>query len=146
MKYTVYTDGATYNHKGVCGCGYVIITDNNYITSDSIRVEEIKNPKQAETISIGLAAAYLIDHIKLEKTDKVEFYVDSSSAIEFCEMHIGKKSSVACNVKQVINSILVLRRLGRLCQVSFEKIHGHKDRMNPNTFADRLAKLAIRRE
>lgn len=147
MKYIVYTDAAASVPKDISGCSYLILTDSLYIHSDSIRVRGLTNPKQAETISIGLAAAHLIDNVKLEAGDTVEFNVDSFSAIQFCSDALADHSSIVmCGAKQVINSIKVLRLLDDKCNINFQKVRGHKERINPNTFVDRLAKIAIRRE
>lgn len=146
MKYTVYTDAAASLDKGLSGCGYCILTDDMYIASDSIRLTQTTNPTHAEVVSIGLVAACLIDEVEVKKGDEVVIFSDSSSAIEFCENCLATGGIIPCSAVIVVNSIKVLRRLGSYCTISFEKVHGHKDKLNPNTFVDRLAKLPIRRE
>lgn len=146
MKYIVYTDAAASVPKNISGCSYLILTETNYIHSDSIRVNGLTNPKQAETISIGLAAAYLVDNVDIQDVDVVEFNVDSFSAIQFCEHALSTNRAITCAARQVVGSMKVLRDLNRKCKINFQKVHGHKERINPNTFVDRLAKLAIRRD
>lgn len=146
MKYTIYTDAAASEPKNISGCSYLILTDDSYIHSDSIRIRGLTNPKQAETISIGLAAAYLIDNVEMKDEDVVEFNVDSFSAIEFCSDALKDDRTIVCSAKQVVNSIKILRQLNDRCTINFQKVRGHKERINPNTFVDRLAKIAIRRD
>lgn len=146
MKYIIYTDAAASKPKNILGCSYLILTEATYIDSDSIKIDGNTNPKQAETISIGLAAAYMLDNVELSKEDVVTFYVDSFSAIEFCEDALKSNRTIPCGEIKVVNSMKVLRRLAKQCQVGFQKVHGHKERLNPNTVVDRLAKLAIRRD
>lgn len=148
MKYTVYTDAASSTEKGLSGCAYVIFTDDMYISSDSVKVVATTNPTHAEVVSIGLAAACLIDDeaLTLSKEDSVEFYSDCFSAITFCQQCLGNLGNIPSGSKVVRNSIIVLRRLAKVSNVTFQKVRGHKDRTNPNTFVDRLAKLPVRRE
>lgn len=146
MKYTVYTDAASSAEKGLSGCAYCVLTEDTYIASDSVRVPQATNPTHAEVVSIGLAAAHLIDMIELSNEDSVEFYSDCSSAIEFCKNCLATKGGVPCSALIVKNSIKVIRQLGKKCSLTFEKVHGHKNKLNPNTFVDRLAKLPVRRE
>lgn len=146
MRYTVYTDAAASVPKNISGCSYLILTEDSYVHSDSIRVNGLTNPKQAETISIGLAAAYLIDNVTIENDDVVEFNVDSFSAIQFCGEALNQDRKVTCSARQVVNSIKVLQRLNKKCKLNFQKVRAHKERINPNTFVDRLAKIAIRRD
>lgn len=145
MKYIIYTDAAASKPKEILGCSYLILTEATYIDSDSISIPGNTNPKQAETISIGLAAAYMVDNVELSKGDLVTFYVDSFSAIQFCEDALKSNKGIPCSEPKVVNSMKVLRQLKKKCEIEFEKVHGHKDRLNPNTIVDRLAKLAIRR-
>lgn len=144
MRYTVYTDGARSIEKQVVGCSYLILTETDYISSDAVKLKGIANPTQAETISVGLAAAYFIDNIELNTDDIVEFNIDCASTIEFYNKYVSDTGKVRTNVKAVVNSVFVLRQLNAKCTVRFQKVRGHKNVINPNTFVDRLAKLAIR--
>lgn len=146
MKYLVYTDAAASEKKYISGCAYLIITDRMYISSDSVRVTASVNPTHAEVVSIGLAAAYLIDNVELSADDVVTINSDCLSAVEFCRAHINTTGGVNCSSPMVRNSIVVIRELGSRCKVVFQKVHGHKDVLNPNMFADRLAKLPLRRD
>lgn len=146
MRYTVYTDAAASAEKAFSGCGYLIFTDRTYITSESVKVEVTANPTHAEVISIGLAAAYIIDELNPTKEDTVTFYSDCLSAVDFIQKYIGTTKGIASTSSSVRNSIIVLRRLNKACNVILQKVHGHKDVINPNTFVDRLAKLPLRRD
>lgn len=146
MKYIVYTDAAASTEKRMSGCGYIIHTDKTFISSDSIRVVHTYNPTHAEVVSIGLAAADLIDKSNLSKDDVVEIHTDCLSAIEFCNNHIYQDGPICCGSKVVKNSIMVLRQLAKKCKVELSKVHGHKNSHNPNTVVDRLAKLPVRRD
>lgn len=146
MKYIIYTDAAASDPKNILGCSYLILTESTYVDSDSIKIEGMTNPKQGETISIGLAAAYMLDNMELSKEDVITFHVDSFSAIEFCENALKSNKPIPCGETKVVNSMKVLRRLAKRCTITFQKVHGHKKRLNPNTVVDRLAKLAIRRD
>lgn len=146
MRYLVYTDAAASTQKRISGCAYVIFTDKMYITSESVKVSATYNPTHAEVVSIGLAAAYIVDNMKVDQGDTVTIFSDCLSAIDFCKAHLDSGGSVASPSKVVRNSILVLRQLSEMCKVNFQKVHGHKDAVNPNMFVDRLAKLPLRRE
>lgn len=145
MRYTVYTDGAGSAEKNVAGCSYLILTETDYINSESIRLKGVANPTHAETISVGLAAAYFIDNVELNPDDVVEFNVDCASTIDFYNKYISTTGKVRTNVKAIVNSVFVARQLMTKCNVKFQKVRGHKSVINPNTYVDRLAKLAIRR-
>ena len=146
MKYTIYTDGAYTQIKNLCGCSYLILTDTHYIHSDSVTLLDVSKPTNAETVSVGLAAEYLLDNVHLEKDDVVTFNIDCLSTISFCKKYVNEKGIVMSNSSKVITAIGTLRALSRKCKVRFEKVHGHKKVINPNTYVDRLAKIAIRRD
>lgn len=146
MKYIVYTDAAVSPNNGLSGCGYCILTDDTYIASDSVRVTQTTNPTHAEVVSIGLAAAHLLDEVNLQGGDLIEFNSDCLSAVEFCKKYARGNAYVPCSAEVVRNSMAIVRRLARKYCVEFHKVHGHKDKLNPNTFVDRLAKLPVRRE
>ena len=146
MKYVVYTDAASSSQKRVSGCSYIILTDKTYVSSDSVKVNSTSNPTHAEVVSIGLAAAYAIDHLNPSEEDEFEFFSDCFSAIKFCNQCLESTGIVPSNSRVVINSINILRKLSEKSKVVFQKVHGHKDRINPNTFVDRLAKLPLRRD
>lgn len=146
MRYVVYTDGAYSKDKNISGCSYLILTDREYISSDSVRVEGIKSATHAETISVALAAAYLLDNVKLHKDDYVEFNIDCLATIKFYITYYKANGKLPTNVKQVVNSMRVVKMLSQKCKVNFTKVKAHKNVLTPNTFVDRLAKIAIRRE
>ena len=145
MKYVVYTDGAYAQGKALGGCSYIILTDTHYISSDSTTLKQIGNPTNAETVAVGLAAAYLLDEKKVTENDSVEFKIDCLSTVTFCTKNVNTSGKVFSNNKKVIASIQVIRKLAKTCPVTFEKVKAHKNVLSPNTVADRLAKLAIRR-
>ena len=148
MLYEVYTDGAngTVEDK-ISGASYLILCDDNYVTASSKKLIEIANPTYAETIAVGLASRYLLENKKLTPKDTVRFNIDCKSTVEFCNKYIlqDKSSTIPSRVKAVIASVTIIRKLSEICPVQFRRIKGHKDFLNPNTFVDRLAKLAIRR-
>ena len=146
MKYVVYTDGAYAQAKALGGCSYLILTDTNYISSDSTTLKQIDNPTNAETVAVGLAAAYLMDEEKVTENDSVEFKIDCLSTVTFCTKNANTSGKVFSNNRKVIASIQAIRKLAKTCQVTFEKVRAHKNVLSPNTVADRLAKLAIRRD
>lgn len=146
MKYVIYTDAASSVQKRMSGCSFIIMTDVNYISSDSVKVNSTHNPTHAEVVSIGLAAAYAIDKLNPTEDDEFEFYSDCLSAIEFCIENVKTNKVVPCGSKVVVNSMKVIRELCNCSRVTFQKVHGHKDKINPNTFVDRLAKLPLRRD
>lgn len=146
MKYVVYTDGAYAQAKALGGCSYLILTDTNYISSDSTTLKQIGNPTNAETVAVGLAAAYLMDEEKVTENDSVEFKIDCLSTVTFCNKNANTSGKVFSNNRKVIASIQAIRKLAKTCPVTFEKVRAHKNVLSPNTVADRLAKLAIRRD
>lgn len=146
MKYVVYTDGAYAQVKALGGCSYIILTDTNYISSDSTTLKQIDNPTNAETVAVGLAAAYLMDEAKVTENDSVEFKIDCLSTVTFCIKNANTSGKVFSNNRKVIASIQAIRKLAKTCPVTFEKVRAHKNVLSPNTVADRLAKLAIRRD
>lgn len=146
MKYVVYTDGSYAQEKKLGGGSYIILTDTTYVSSDSITLKQIDNPTNAETIAIGLAAAYLVDVVKVTEDDVIEFYTDCLSSVSFCSKNANTTGKVFSNNRKVIASIQAIRKLAKTCPVTFEKVRAHKNVLSPNTVADRLAKLAIRRD
>ena len=78
--------------------------------------------------------------------DVVEFHIDCLSTVTFCNKNARASGKVFSNNQKVIASIKIIRKLAKTCEVTFEKVRGHKSVMNPNTVVDRLAKLAIRRD
>lgn len=146
MRYVIYSDGASSTEKNMIGCGYLVLTENTYVASDNIRIKGQSNPTQAETISVGLAAAYAMDNLDLHKDDTIEFYIDCAPTIDFINKYIGNNDRVYSSNKQVIASVNVVRELCKRCNVELLKVRGHKVKKNPNTYVDRLAKLSIRGE
>lgn len=146
MKYIVYTDGAYSQDKKLGGCSYLIITDTDYISSNSTTLMQIDNPTNAETVAVGLAASYLLNKIGVTSEDEVEFHIDCLSTVTFCTKNAMATGKVFSNNQKVIQSIKTVRKLASTCKITFEKVRGHKSSINPNTVVDRLAKLAIRRD
>lgn len=146
MRYIVYTDGAYSQNKELGGSSYLIITDTHYISSDSTTLLKISNPTNAETVAVGSAAAYLLDVVKITNEDVVEFHIDCLSTVTFCNKNVNMTGKVFSNNPKVVAAVKDIRRLAKVCKVTFEKVRGHKNIMNPNTVVDRLAKLAIRRD
>lgn len=146
MRYIVYTDGAYSQNKELGGSSYLIITDTHYISSDSTTLLKISNPTNAETVAVGSAAAYLLDVVKITNEDVVEFHIDCLSTVTFCNKNVIMTGKVFSNNPKVVAAVKDIRRLAKVCKVTFEKVRGHKNIMNPNTVVDRLAKLAIRRD
>lgn len=145
MRYLVYTDGAGSLAFNTIGCSYLILTDSTYISSESVQLGGLDNPTYAETISVGLASAYFIDNIKLEPTDVIEFNIDCASTISFYNRYIDNSKEVSSKIQSIQGSVTIVRQLSSMCRVRFQKVKGHKNVINPNTYVDRLAKLAIRR-
>ncbi len=146
MRYIVYTDGACSVDKNIGGCAYLILADTDFISMESIPIPGVANPTHAETIAIGLAAAYFIDSGDLSKDDVIEFNVDCQGAITFCKKYYNNVDNVRSNIKQIRASIKILRKLAGLCSIEFKWVRGHKGYSNPNMCVDRLAKLAIWRD
>lgn len=144
MKYTVYTDGAYRSEDKVAGCSYLIITPTRYISSNSHKVDGIDSATLAETMAVALSAMYLLNNTELTKDDVVEFNIDCLSTIDFYNNHAFSNGSIMSKVPAIRSAVGVVRRLAKICNVSFEKVKGHKNKIGPNTFVDRLAKIAVR--
>lgn len=144
MRYIIYSDGAGSVERNMVGCGFLILTESTYVASDNVKIKGQSNPTQAETISVGLAAAYVIDNLKPTENDVVEFFIDCAPTIDFIKKYIGNNDKIFSNNRQVIASVNIVRNLCKQCKVEFTKVRGHKVQMNPNKFVDRLAKLSIR--
>lgn len=145
MDYVVYADGAYSLDTKKAGCAYCILTKDTYVASDSIRVDNIDSSAHAETVSIGLACAYLLDSNILKPEDSVMIKTDSQSAIDFCTMCIETKRTPSSN-HVVRGAMTILIQVSEKCSLSFTKDFGHKNVLCPNTYVDRLAKIAIRRD
>ena len=147
MKYVVYTDGAGDKANDSIGCAYLIITDTTYIDSSYFNIKGMSNPTQAETIAVGLAAGWIVENLKLTKEDSVEFYIDCASTIEYCNKFAVKNQvkNFKNKIQHVKLAIELLQQLVEITEVELHKIKAHKSRVNPNSYMDRLAKLAIRR-
>lgn len=146
MLYRVYTDGSGSDLQKIIGAAYLILTEDTYICHGSATVRGIDNPTYAETIAVGLAAQDLLDSNKLTKEDEIVFYIDCVSTIKFCKK-LCKRDPEAniSSIPLVKASITIVRELCKTCKVSFEKVRSHQDKVNPNTFVDKLAKFCIRR-
>lgn len=147
MKYMVYTDGAGSFEKKQAGCAYYIMSETDFIGSDYKTLKDTHNPTQAETISVGLAANYLLDNVEFQKDDRVEFYIDCVSTISYCRKYTKEEpnSRVASNNRRVVSAISYLRTLNEKTSIYFFKVKGHKAVANPNSYVDRLAKFGVRK-
>lgn len=147
MKYIVYTDGAGSEKSNKVGISYIIMGDTTYVNSDFKQIPGMSNPTQAETIAVGLAAGYLIRNVELTKEDTVEFYIDCASTINYLNNFTG--SSIDRQYKgfneYIRLSVSRVQSLAKTVNVSFNKVKGHKAKVNPNSYVDRLAKLALRK-
>lgn len=144
-QYNVYTDGAGSNINNSAGSSYCIITDYNFIGSGFAKKDGVDNPTHAETIAVGLALAYLDKYTELSDSDIVYVNTDCLAVISFCKQYIGNNDNVRSNIPEVRATITIVRGVSKKCRLRFRKVKGHKDFINPNTYVDRLAKLAIRR-
>lgn len=145
MKYTIYTDGSYSTGKKIGGCSYLILTPKLYIHSASVSLDYISSNTEAETIAPALGTIYLIENNLLNKDDVVEFNIDCFAAINLYKDYL-ESGSIAKGVKEQIKGAAeIIKQLSNICKVEFNKVKAHKDKFNPNTYVDRLAKIAIRR-
>ena len=145
MEYYIYTDGAASSERNVIGCAYFIMTSETFIHTNTVRVENCNNPTQAETIAIGVATMYMLKNVEFKDGDTVGFYSDCLSTIEFCKKYIDNDLEVWTKNTLVSSSIQQLRDLRNIVPVSFIKVKGHKGKLTPNTYVDRLATFALYR-
>ena len=101
------------------------------------------NPTNVETIAVGMAAARLIDIV--QEGDSVDFKIDCLSTVDYCRKSMTTEA-IYSKLPKVIKAIKTIRKLESKCRVSFDKVRGHKNSLNPNTIVDRLSKIAIRRD
>ena len=146
MKYKVFTDGSSYTEKNMIGVSYVILTETDFIVSDSTSISGFANPAYAETIAIGFAARYLNTEMNLTKDDTVIFYTDCVNAIK----HVSKYGLCTTNKyyvnknKNVEAAIKSIKVLTKNTNVSIQKVHGHKVSLNPNSYVNRLCRITIK--
>lgn len=147
MKYRVYTDGAGNYEKKLSGASYVILTDTHYIASGLFTIQGESNPTCAETIGVGVAAGFMLQLPELKEDDEIEFYVDCKAAIDYYEKFalINGPLTFKHKNQRIELSVKLVYQLNQKAKISMCKIHGHKDKHNPNKYCDALAKLAIRR-
>ena len=123
----------------------MIITDNEYLASDAVQINTVSSATNAECAAIGLALAYMLTNVDIKSDDIIELHSDCLSAITFFQNHLGDSKYIRSNVKEVVNSVSIARRVSKLCTLRLIKVRGHKNVHTPNTVVDRLAKLAVRR-
>ena len=145
MQYNVYTDGAGSNINNSVGSSFCIITDTVFVGSGFVKKVGIDNPTHAETIAVGLALTYLNKYTELGPDDIVYIHTDCLAVIKFCSSYMDNNDGVKSNIPEVRSTISIIRGINKKCRLRFKKVRGHKDYINPNTYVDRLAKLAIRR-
>lgn len=143
MFYSVYTDGAGSDVNNVVGCAYCILTDTTFIQAGCTKLSGMCNPTHAETISVGLALSHILSNIELKPEDTIQINTDCMAVVNFCESYIGNNDPIRSNVSQVRSTIKVLRAATNQCNIRFRKVKAHKNFLNPNTYVDRLAKLAM---
>lgn len=143
MLYSVYTDGAGSDVNNVVGCAYCIITDTSFIQAGCTKLTGMNNPTHAETISVGLALSHILSKLKVTNEDTIRVNTDCMAVISFCESYMNNDDPIRSNVSAVRSTIKVVREAHRKCNLKFNKVKAHKGYLNPNTYVDRLAKLAI---
>ena len=146
MKYIVYTDAAGSYEDNKVGCAFIILTNEHFVASNYYTIEGMSNPTFAETIAVGLASGYLVENVKLNPDDVVEFNIDCISTIDFCEKHAKKDrtGNIPSPEIKVVVAVKLLRSLYAKCRVNLFKVKAHKAVLNPNSYVDRLSKLGVR--
>lgn len=146
MKYIVYTDAAGSYEDNKVGCAFIILTNEHFVASNYYTIEGMSNPTFAETIAVGLASGYLVENVKLNPDDVVEFNIDCISTIEFCNKHAKKdrEGNIPSSEMKVVVAVQLLRSLYNKCKVNLFKVKAHKAVLNPNSYVDRLSKLGVR--
>lgn len=143
MRYYVYTDGAYSSERGVGAWSYLIYTDTSFIEWVSNKSVHIKKPTHAEDIAIGIASHTLIE-MKLTKEDTVVINTDSLSTIKLLESVLGGSNWFGTSDIIVQDCIKNVMKLGEMTNIELIKIHGHRNKLSPNTCVDRMAKYALR--
>ena len=143
MKYYVYTDACSSAERKKSSYGFLILTDDRYITSDGGALT-MCTPTYAEDYAIGLACQYITDNIDINEDDIVTVYTDCAAAIKLFKTLLKVENFKERDNDLASKSITRARVLSSKCKFRFYKVKGHRDKLNPNTFVDRIAKVYLR--
>lgn len=158
MKYEVFTDGACNPNKGLISSSFMVRTETTFVGSGA-NVFKGDNIAVAETLAIGLGAAYMLENVNLCKEDIVVFRTDCRSTYGFFYGFSYDEEGNQLNenpipftdpafepktrderVKLVCKAV---QELSKKCNVSIVRIDGHLGNFNGNKVADRLAKYQL---
>lgn len=158
MKFFVYTDGAHRLGSANIAASFYIRTGKDYITMKTFALHG-RNAVVAECLAIGLACEWLLNNKPcLSKEDTIVMISDSKAAMDIVNRVRDMKSNITENHADVKNkeesrnniknpsialAIEQLEKLKGKCNVDFQKIKAHKNTINGNYVADRLAKCAL---
>lgn len=140
-NYKVYCDGAVNNVENRMAFSYLIFTDTKFIEY-GYQYTDGDNPVHAEILAI-LTAAKAVLSLRLKDKDKVTFYVDSVSAINFVSEYLKGERKKTPN-KDIQRMMCKMISLNEQVQVTLRKVKGHKVDITPNRWVDLLAKYALR--
>lgn len=150
MVYSIYTDGAcnTEGSKklGVIASGYIIRTDDSYISMDLHAFNDPGLARVAESLAIALAVEDLMDSVELQPKDRVKIYSDCLPVIKAYRGagKPGVKRPYFYDQREILTWDL-LCKLRSKCAWNFSWIQAHTDdKINGNKVADRLAKYALK--
>lgn len=145
MQYIIYTDGAYSTERRVGAWSFLIYTEDKFLTWLSGRSVSIKSPTFAEDIAVGLACHYLYTHCNLTDEDEIIIYSDSLSTINlFNGVMSGKRKAKHKDIL-VADSIQNVLDVRNKCDITFVKVHGHKNSLSPNTCVNRMANYYMKR-
>lgn len=142
MDYIIYTDGSCGNTGSKAASAYIIMTKNNYVASDAQTFSSIYI-LEAELKAVLMSLRQLKNRVTLTAEDNIVIYIDSVNALEYCRGIILGNAPSARTVLYKNLSRVIKDYIKSGANLEFKKVHAHKKEMNPNKFADKLARSAI---
>lgn len=143
MKYTIFTDGSCdFKNKRITS-SYFIRTKEDFITL-GCETFDGGNIAAAESIAVGLAVEELMNEVDLKQHDKVLIRTDCESVLTFFENATDENGGPKTKDNRCKKAWWEYRTLCSKCSVELKKIKAHRDEVNGNKVADRLAKYFMR--
>ena len=143
MKYIIFTDGSCSTEERKITSSFFIRTKKDFITlgcetldGDSIAA--------AETIAIGFGIEALMCEVDIQPEDKVLIRTDCESTLTFFENVKDEDGRPKSKDTRCKKAWWMCRDLSSKCDVEIRKIQAHRDEVNGNKVADRIAKYFLR--
>ena len=148
MIYKVYVDAAVKLDSKICGIGFVIFSEGNFIGLGDEVISNTSDSSKGESWAVGKALEYIYERINPSSEDVVTIFCDSLFVCKFLNKCIQYYKKGNKNIFDFEPSAPWLKSITKYVErieatIKVVKIKSHRDEINPNSYVDRLAKLNI---